>query len=124
MNPVTIGITIGYLIYGFGATWLVWRTWKTFGWEGLAIKVALFWDFLFVASVVMFRKIPRAHWVIPKPDPGLGLNFYLAAAVLAWGGYMYVLLSDRPTRWLLSRPTLKWTSYSLAAFVFLGTVGF
>jgi hypothetical protein len=112
-----MAVVLGYLFWYGSLAYIIWFAAKEFGWEGIAVKFALFWDGLVVAGSIAARKIPFTHLVAPKPHHGLGLWIYVTGIVVAFFGFFYIMYSGRPTRWLLDRPIWKWTAYVAAAFV-------
>jgi hypothetical protein len=100
----------------FAASFL-WHVVKTFGWEGIALKFALAWDGLAVLGIGIFAGRPFLHLAGKKlaaSPAGLCALAVLLMAEIACG---YAVLSDRPTRWLIDRPAVKWPLYITALLV-------
>jgi hypothetical protein len=105
---------IAFLVF---MAWFIWHVVKTFGWEGLVVKFALLLDGVVVFGAIMLRKIPFTPWVASKPAGGIALWLVMGAACAAMIAYFYVVLSDRPTRWVIDKPRVKWTLYVAALMI-------
>lgn len=87
--------------------WFIWHVVKKFGFEALLIKGAALLDGMLIVGGIM----SRIHRIHPLPDSILhyGVRAFDLGCLAALS---YVVLFDRPTRWLL-KPFVKWALYGM-----------
>ena len=103
------------LICAMGALF-VWHLIKTFGrqtWEALIAKAAVLVDFGMGVMLILVKIRLTFH---PKP---VGPVFYVLIAFITVFtlALFYLVLADRPTRWLLDNPRVKWPVYGATALL-------
>lgn len=95
--------------------WFLRHVFKSFGWEGLALKSALVIDGSFLVFGVACHQLPGA--IMPEhPEQLDDGSLYFALALMAL--WTYLLFADRPMRWLM-KPPVSWVVYGMAALFYV-----
>ncbi len=104
------------LLFGVGwlACWSVKDAVKQFGLDGFLVRLALYFNYLVVCLFVL---MPQIRWrtLTSEDDIHISIGSLVFLLILTLGSH-FLLLSNRPTRWLLM-PAIKWPLCVSAVFI-------